>query len=336
MSTSVDPGFLGLGQATARGIAVGAARRGRLGRTLLVHGPRDAGAAPFVNDLLALLLCADPDPARRPCNACRGCRDGRARVHPDLLIGSPARWREARSSGESIVAAARRWLMDASGAPIVAERRIVLIEGADGASEGVQNALLKVLEEPNPRQMFILTADDPARLLPTIRSRCQSLRLGPVPRAELVTWLMDQSHLPGDQAELIAHLAGGMAGAARAYAEQPDLLAWRRRVQGELLGLLSQGRAARFVAARELAADAASRALPTDADAPQPDDEPAGRTAPATAQLRAGALLILEAWIDLARDLAVVAAGRTPLAPAAELLPGLTAAAALVGARRAA
>lgn len=337
MPSTADPGFLGLGQSTAREIARGSLRHGRLGRTLLVHGPRDAGIGPFVDDLLALLLCDATDLERRPCNACRGCRGARERTHPDLLIGSPATWRESRSGGESIVAAARRWLSEASGAPIAADRRIVLIEDADTASEGTQNAMLKALEEPNPRQMFVLTAVDPARLLPTIRSRCQALRLGPVPRAELVGWLMDRLHLPEDQAGLVAHLANGLSGAARNFAEQPELLAWRRRVQGELLELLSRGRAARFAAVRELVADATSRAVGIDLDAPPAaEDEGATRAAPATAQQRAGALLVLEAWIALARDIAVVAAGRSALAPSGAVLPGLAAAAARIGPVRAA
>ncbi len=327
MPTRTTPGFTGPGQSTARSLASGAAQRGRLGRSLLVHGPREAGAGAFVDDLLALLLCEDPDLRLRPCNGCRGCRDARARVHPDLVVGSPAIWRESRTGGESIVAAARRWLMEASGAPVVADRRIVLIEDADAASEQAQNALLKALEEPNPRQMFVLTATDPGRLLPTIRSRCQALRLGPVPREELVGWLMDSEHLPADQAQLVAVISRGMAGAAQAYARNPESLAWRRRVQGELLALLGGGRAARFAAARELVADAAARADAGNEPLPaRGDDETAGRAAPATAQQRAGALLVLDAWIDLARDLVVVAAGRSPLASAGEVLDGLEAA----------
>lgn len=323
MDTAIVPGFLGLGQATARGIVMGAAQRDRLGRTLLVHGPAGAGLDGFVDDLLALLLCADADPAQRPCNACRGCREARARAHPDLVVGSAAAWRDARSGGESIVAAARRWLLETSGAPIVARHRVMLIEAADLAGEATQNALLKALEEPNRRQLFVLTATDPARLLPTIRSRAQVLRLGPVPRNELVAWLVEREHQTDDRARTIARVADGMAGTAIGYARQPGLLEWRRRVQGELLGLLERGRADRFAAARELVAEASRMALPSEEEPAATDGQPA---APATAQQRAGALLVLEAWIGLARDLAVVAAGRPGLAPGIELVEGIEAA----------
>ena len=196
IETSTPAGFQTIGQPVARRMARQAVEQGSGGHTLLVHGPAGSGKGAFVADLLALHFCVDADPARRPCNACRGCRDARARSHPDLVIGSPDAWREQRSSGESIVAAARRWLFEAAGAPVVAARRIVLIEHADRANEQTQNALLKALEEPTDRHLFILVADEPTGLLPTIRSRCQPLRIGAVPREELAAARSGRAALP--------------------------------------------------------------------------------------------------------------------------------------------
>ncbi len=148
--TEAQTGFLSLGQPIARQAVLRAAAAERLQRTLLVHGPVGAGKGAFVDDLLALLLCSDPSAERRPCNACRGCRDTRARAHPDLVIGSPERWRDARSTGESIVAAARRWLLESSGTPIAGERRVILVEGVDRANEQAQNDCL-LYTSPSPR-----------------------------------------------------------------------------------------------------------------------------------------------------------------------------------------
>jgi DNA polymerase III delta prime subunit len=313
------PGFASLGHATARAVVERAALSGRIARTLLVQGPAGAGKGAFVDDLLALLFCTDPVPERRPCNACRGCRDARARQHPDLVIGSPDRWREGRSTGESIVASARRWLLETAGAPVASEHRVVLVEGADQANEQIQNALLKALEEPAPRQMFILVADEPTRLLPTIRSRSQPLRIGPVLRAALVDWLMDRERLPADQAQALARISGGLVGRAVTFAHNAPLIEWRRRTRLELLELLRRGRADRFGSARDLL-DAAVKlgAAPPD-DAPPADDEPV-RT-PASAQ-RQAALLIVDAWMALTRDLLLVAAGRPALAESAETSEG--------------
>ena len=316
MIETAAAGFLSVGQPAARRLALRAGHGGRAAGTLLVHGPRGSGKAAFVDDLLALSLCTDADPARRPCNACRGCRDARARVHPDLLIGSPESWREARSTGESIVSVARRWLLDAAGAPIAGERRVILIEHADQANEQIQNALLKVLEEPTDRHIFILVADEAGRLLPTIRSRCQALRIGPVAHDELVRHLMDRRLLPADQAETLASLAQGLTGLAVRYADHRDVLDWRRRVQTELLALLERDRADRFEAVGDLLDEAARLEAP-----PSGPDEADGETRVAPSAQRGAAILITEVWLALARDLLLAAAGRPALAPSGELAP---------------
>ena len=312
ISSDAVPGFRSLGQSAARRMATVGSERGRAGRTLLVHGPPGAGKSAFVDDLLALAFCTDPDASRRPCNACRGCRDARSRTHPDLVIGSPDGWREARSTGESIVAAARRWLLDAAGAPVIAPRRVVVVERADRGNEQTQNALLKTLEEPTDRHTFILVADDPSRLLPTIRSRCQPLRIGPVPRVELTAHLMDVERLPQDLADALARISNGLSGTAVAYARNRELVDWRRRLQAELLSLLERGRADRLGAVRDLIDDAV-RLVP----AGRPAGEEEART-PASVQ-REAAILVVEAWTGLTRDLLVSAAGRPDLAPGIEL-----------------
>jgi DNA polymerase III subunit delta' len=319
---TVERGFLSLGQPIPRHAVMEAARAGRLGRTLLVHGPRGAGKDAFVDDLLALLLCGEAAPGARPCNACPGCRGARARTHPDLVIGSPEVWREERSTGESIVGVARRWLLDSAGAPIAGERRVILVKGVDRANEQTQNALLKALEEPLPRQAFVLVADDVGRVLPTIVSRSQLLRIGPVARSDLVAWLIDRENIPADQASALARIADGLPGRAIGYAQHPELVDWRRRTQAELLSLMGRGPADRFASVRDLL-DQAPR---TDADAiaepPPTDDDGAMARVPAAAQ-RGAALAVVDAWQALTRDLLVAAVGRADLAPAAQLLPEL-------------
>lgn len=314
IETAPRGGFLSVGQATARRIAAKAATGSGATATLLVHGPSGADKETFVADLLALHFCEAPDPSARPCNACRGCRDGRTRSHPDLVVGSLESWREGRRTGESIVAVARRWLLTAAGAPVLAERRIALVEGADRIGEPIQNALLKALEEPGDRHRYILLADDLAALLPTIRSRCRPLRIGPVPRDELTAHLMDEARLPRDLADSLAHLSNGLVATAMRLAHDRDFVDWRRRAQLELLALLERGPSDRFGSVRDLLDEATRRAGVVPEREGGDDD---GRL-PASAQ-RAGALLLTEVWLALTRDLMVAAAGRPDLAPGAEL-----------------
>ncbi|MDP9249981.1 MAG: hypothetical protein M3O78_01250, partial [Chloroflexota bacterium] len=256
-------------------------------------------------------------------NACRGCLDARAHIHPDLVIGSPATWRDDRSGAGSIVAAARRWLSESSGAPIAGELRVVVVEGVDQANEQIQNVLLKALEEPTGRHMFILVADEASRVLPTIQSRAQSLRIGAVPRIELVRWLIDHHRLPADQAEALARITEGLSGTAADFVENPERVTWRRQTQHELLDLLARGPADRFVSARDLLEEAARIYRepvrePVGDAGDLGDDDRDGRRA-ATAFQRLGALRIVDAWIGLARDLLMTSAGRPDMAPSAIL-----------------
>jgi hypothetical protein len=322
-TTAASPGFLAIGQPVAERLARRMLTEDAAPPTILVHGPAGSGKGAFVDDLLATVLCEAIDPLGRPCNQCAGCRQARSRTHPDLVIASPARWREDRGTGESIVGVARRWLSEVAGAPIAGRWRVIVIEQADGANEQVQNTLLKALEEPGDRQLFILVADDPRLLLPTIRSRVQSVRVGRVPSAELAEWLVSSAHVTDEQAVSLARLADGRVGRAMAFANAPDRVEWRRRTQHELLGLLERGRADRMASVRELLDEASQSAL---AIAPAVgDDETATRTP--TAVQRAAALAITDAWVDLARDLAVAAAGAPRLAASSELVPDLATAA---------
>jgi hypothetical protein len=173
--------------------------------------------------------------------------------------------------------------------------------------------------------MFVLVADDIGRVLPTVLSRAQPLRIGSVARGELVEWLVDRERLPADQADALSRIADGLPGRAIGFARQPELVEWRRRTQGELLDLLGRGTADRFGTVRDLL-DQAPRpdpALPDEA----PADEVGTRPAGAAAAQRAAALAVVDAWQSLTRDLLVSAAGRPAMAPGTHLLPGLEGAA---------
>jgi replication-associated recombination protein RarA len=97
-------------------------------------------------------------------------------------------------------------------------RRVVIVDCADEMNPSAANALLKELEEPPKNTVMFLISHQPSGLLPTIRSRCRTLRLDPLSSDDLVAAL-DQAGLtlPGDaSAEAIAALAEGSVGRSRA------------------------------------------------------------------------------------------------------------------------
>lgn len=130
--------------------------------------------------------------------------------------------------------------------PYMAAYRIALLLDFEQASEGASNALLKTLEEPPGRVVLMVTAESAEALLPTIVSRCEVLRLRPVPLAELASGLQQKHDLPAEQAQLLAHLANGKPGYARMLAENPEILEQRTALLDDLRKLLTGSRVDRF------------------------------------------------------------------------------------------
>ena len=94
--------------------------------------------------------------------------------------------------------------------------KVFVVEEAETMSPQAQNALLKTLEEPSGRTLIVLLTRDARDLLPTIRSRCQTLTFGPL-SADDATTVLERSGLTGDDARDAAKLAGGSPGLALRY-----------------------------------------------------------------------------------------------------------------------
>jgi len=130
-------------------------------------------------EMAAAVLCQGPGP--RPCRACRHCRKvfqgPFPGIHPDVITVE----RTAGSGGvlrrEILVDQIRAVTADAAVLPNEAEGKVYILPEADAMNTAAQNAFLKLLEEPPAFDTFLLCAENPERLLPTVRSRCAELRL---------------------------------------------------------------------------------------------------------------------------------------------------------------
>ena len=102
--------------------------------------------------------------------------------------------------------------------PFRAPTRVCVIDEADQMNREAANALLKMLEEPPPDYVFLLTAHERGRLLPTILSRCLDIRCGPLPEALVRQGLASCAvDVPAATVELAARMAGGSMQEARRY-----------------------------------------------------------------------------------------------------------------------
>ena len=195
-------------------------QRGRLASTYLFVGPEGVGKRLFAERLAAVLLCPNADhQTLTACGHCDSCRLSAARTHPDLL-------RVAKPEGKSTLPIDlllgppdkrnRAGLChDIALKPFCGRRRVAIIDDADDFSVESANCLLKTLEEPPPGSVLLLVGTSLARQLPTIRSRSQVVRFGPLNATHVAEALQRPPHeLASDAAGELAAASDGSVGRA--------------------------------------------------------------------------------------------------------------------------
>lgn len=148
----------------------------QLRQSTAIASPSGEEALRYALQLAAGAVCTGNGP--RPCGSCAACRKAAAGSHPDIrVIGRPVD-SKGNPKREIAVDQIRELVTDAYILPNEAERRVFIIQDADTMNVNAQNAALKLLEEPPNDALFLLCVTNPAKLLPTIRSRCalRSLR----------------------------------------------------------------------------------------------------------------------------------------------------------------
>ena len=240
--------------------AVGALiRRGTPGSVLLV-GPAGVGKTTLALDLAAGLLCIAEDVATRPCGECRSCRLVWRGVHPDLhRLGPDGPGRQVVIGGPGAkVRGVRDLIAELALLPVEGGARVAIIESAQRMNEDAQAALLKTLEEPPTGATIVLCADTEEPLLPTIRSRCARIRLGPVGVRDIEAILADAAAAEPPVAARAARISGGRPGIALAWVARPEALREREAIGRMLLDLAIARPADRLSGIRALAAQASA------------------------------------------------------------------------------
>ncbi|MFC4605915.1 DNA polymerase III subunit delta' [Rhodococcus kronopolitis] len=194
----------------------------------LFTGPPGSGRSVAALCFAAALQCTDPGVPG--CGECHACTTTMAGTHADV--------RRVIPEGLSISVAEMREIVRTSARrPSTGYWQVVVIEDADRLTEGAANALLKVVEEPPARTVFLLCAPsvDPQDISVTLRSRCRHVALVTPSVDAIAGVLRDRDQLDPEAARLAASISGGHVGRARRLATDP--LARERRDQA--LGLAS-------------------------------------------------------------------------------------------------
>jgi len=215
----------------------------RLPHALVLSGPAGIGKLRLARAFLEALLCQQPQ-AGLACGRCQSCHLAAAGSHPDLALVMP----EEKSKVIKIDQI-RDLVSFFSKTAQYGGRRVALLSPAESMNRNAQNALLKTLEEPGAGAFLLLLCDQPSRLLPTVRSRCQQRPLGAPDAAVAQAGLAEQTGSV-DSARALLAAAGGAPLKALAL-EQAEWFANRDRLLGQFLAVL-EGRTPASIAAQTL------------------------------------------------------------------------------------
>lgn len=192
-----------------------------LSHAYLITGGSEEGRKQLAQRMAAAYLCTGHP---TPCGVCRHCRKVQGQVHPDV------QWVTTLGDKREItVDQARNLRADLYVTPNEGARKVYIISPADALNPAAQNALLKSLEDGPAYGAFLLLAEQPGRLLETVRSRCETLALPPEPEQP------DPAQL--EQAQALAQLL--LMGSELEVAQRLTAMELAKPKSAQLMELLS-------------------------------------------------------------------------------------------------
>jgi len=234
-----------------------AAVSGGMTHAWLFTGPPGSGRSVAARAFAAALLCENGG-----CGVCPSCRQVRAGTHADLLLVRP----EGLSYG---VKQTRDLVLRAAGAPAGGRWLVVLFEDADRCTEQAANALLKAIEEPAPRTVWLLCAPSAEDLVTTIRSRCRVVTLRVPPSEAVARVLTERDGIDHDRALAAARATQGHVGRARRLVTDPSAAARRAAVLQVPVQATSLGPALAVAAALVKSAEDEAKSVTEQLDEPE-------------------------------------------------------------------
>ncbi|MDJ0315076.1 DNA polymerase III subunit delta' [Arthrobacter sp. H35-D1] len=180
----------------------------------LLTGPPGSGRSNAALAFAAALVCERPELAARGCGVCKACHTTLAGTNADVTY-------VATEKTTITIEEARTLVRKAHDSPSSSRWRVIIVGDADRMAERTTNVLLKAIEEPPPRTIWILCAPSPADVLVTIRSRCRTLTLRLPPVADVAALLVRRDGIEPELALMAARAAQSHIGIARRLATDP-------------------------------------------------------------------------------------------------------------------
>ncbi|MEX2982987.1 DNA polymerase III subunit delta' [Streptomyces sp. C36] len=240
-----DADALVTAEAAPGGPGAGPEGASKMTHAWLFTGPPGSGRATAARAFAAALQCVSPDRAYGGpgCGFCDGCHTSLVGTHADVEV--------VRTDVLSIgVKETRELVRRAQLSPAGGRWQVIVLEDADRLTEGAGNVLLKAVEEPAPRTVWLLCAPSLEDVLPTIRSRCRSLTLRTPPAGAVADILVRRDGIEPELAAQAARATQGHIGRARRLATDERARARRAAVLKMPLRVADMGGALK--AAQEL------------------------------------------------------------------------------------
>jgi len=204
-------------------------RRASVAHAYLFTGPGSTGKASAALAFASALNCADSAPDGDACGTCFSCIRIEAGTDADVQVISPA-------GDQTKIGQMHEMIRSLSFAPLSGRYRAFIIERADTLNPSSENAILKILEEPPSYAVLILISNNPNSLLPTIRSRCLTIRFRRASTSEVEEALRKRFDLPEEEIGLIAASSQGAVGRAFRMASAPEFAEERLAVLDAVKG----------------------------------------------------------------------------------------------------
>jgi len=199
-----------IGHERPKAILRTALRHDRVAHAYLFHGDDGIGKKLLALRFAQAINC-EGDQDADACGSCRSCAQIESRTHPDFLVIEPDR---EMANPQIKIEQVRELEQQIVYQPLVARKKMFLIDDADRMTLGAANALLKTLEEPPAHSVLLLISSRPSALPATVRSRCQRLRLAPPARTQVEAALIRTREIPPADARLLAAASQSRLGAA--------------------------------------------------------------------------------------------------------------------------
>ena len=224
-----------------------------LAHAYLFTGPAHTGKMTLALTLAQALNCEEAEP---PCGQCDSCRKIASGGHADVQViglGRDDDSSEARSRAEIGIDRIRQVQHSANLPPFEGRYKVFIIDEAELLSIEASNALLKILEEPEAKIVFILMTTSSALIPATVISRCQPIELTPVPAGEVETALVEKWGVDTEKARLLAKISRGCVGWAVSASLDDGLLQQREEWLDRIIDVINADCEERFSYSTQLA-----------------------------------------------------------------------------------